>query len=60
MERDYAKEKEDWRRKTEVLLNKYPERKKEFKTLSGIPIDRVYYPDHITDEYMEKLGFPGE
>lgn len=60
MERDYEKEKKEWLKKTEELLKKVPERKVEFTHSSGIPIDRVYFPDQLTEPYMEKLGFPGE
>ena len=46
------------------VTDRFPERKPEFKTLSGIPLSRVALPP--TDEaakaesYQEKLGFPGE
>ena len=31
-----------------------------FDTLSGETVDPLYYPDVPTDDYMEKLGFPGQ
>ena len=38
-----------------------PEREKEFHTISGIPVKRVYTPEDIKDmDYMRDLGFPGE
>ena len=38
-----------------------PEREKEFYTISGIPVKRVYTPEDIKDmDYMRDLGFPGE
>src|SRR5512136_1834988 len=40
------------------ILKKSPERKSEFESPSGIPMPRVALPDK--DDYMEKLGFPGE
>lgn len=41
-------------------LARYPERMKEFTTLSGIPVKRVYTPLDLPDfDYMEKLGLPG-
>ncbi|MBN1541251.1 methylmalonyl-CoA mutase family protein [candidate division KSB1 bacterium] len=42
-------------------LSRFPERKSEFSTGSGIPLERLYIPspDSI-DSYEEKLGFPGE
>jgi methylmalonyl-CoA mutase N-terminal domain/subunit len=42
-------------------IAKFPERAKEFLTVSGKPVERVYLPDASTIEnYNEKLGFPGE
>ncbi len=42
------------------LLQRYPERKDEFQTSSGIPIDRLYIPVDPDADYEDKLGFPGE
>ena len=37
------------------------ERKERFRTLSGIPLERVYTPDAVVDsETEESIGFPGE
>lgn len=37
------------------------ERESEFKTPSGLPIDRIYTPDENScPDYEEKLGYPGE
>ena len=41
-------------------LKKFPERKPEFKTSSGILAPRLLAPDEPDPDYMEKLGFPGE
>ncbi len=41
-------------------LKKAPERKAEFTTLSGIPIERIYVPDEVAMDYEQQLGFPGE
>lgn len=43
-------------------LDKFPERKEEFTTLSGEPILRLYTPEELDThwDYSEKLGFPGE
>jgi methylmalonyl-CoA mutase N-terminal domain/subunit len=42
-------------------LAKNPERKKEFATLSGLPLERVYDPGHIEGlDYQRDLGWPGE
>ena len=57
----FEKEKKTWE---ENILNpglkKFPERKEVFTTGSGDPVERVYFPDNPGDEYLEKLGFPGE
>ncbi len=31
-----------------------------FDTISGTPVEPLYYPDDGDDEYLEKLGFPGQ
>ncbi|MCX8195828.1 MAG: methylmalonyl-CoA mutase family protein [Acidilobaceae archaeon] len=42
-------------------LSRMPEREKEFVTLSGVPLNRLYTPLDLKDhDYMQKLGFPGE
>ena len=40
------------------LIGKYPERKAEFKTTSGIEVPRVALPRE--SDYLNDLGFPGE
>jgi methylmalonyl-CoA mutase N-terminal domain/subunit len=42
------------------VLDKYPERKEVFRTGSGDPVDRVYFPRDPGEEYLDRLGFPGE
>lgn len=42
-------------------IARFPERKKEFATDSGIPISRADTPADLKDwSYLDKLGFPGE
>ena len=42
-------------------LEKSGERREEFETLSGLPTDRIYTPEHARDvDYVRDLGFPGE
>jgi methylmalonyl-CoA mutase, N-terminal domain len=42
-------------------LEKSGERREEFETLSGIPTDRIYTPEHAAGlDYVRDLGFPGE
>ena len=41
-------------------LAKFPERKEQFETLSGIPVDRLYSPSgKALKDYGPELGFPG-
>ncbi|MBN6188464.1 methylmalonyl-CoA mutase family protein [Aneurinibacillus sp. BA2021] len=49
-----------WEEKVEARLAKVPERKEKFTTSSDIEVERVYFPEELTDEYMEKAGLPGE
>ncbi len=49
-----------WAEKTADLLEKRPERDKTFKSLSEIPVERVYTPlAESTLDYLKDLGFPG-
>jgi methylmalonyl-CoA mutase N-terminal domain/subunit len=51
--------KKKWEEQTlNPILNKFPERKKEFETTSGIHLPEVALPQDF--DYLEKLGFPGE
>ncbi|MBW1743302.1 MAG: methylmalonyl-CoA mutase family protein [Deltaproteobacteria bacterium] len=50
-----------WVKKTQAVLEKHPERKERFETLSGIPVERVYTPSSASEcDYGEDLGLPGE
>ena len=49
-----------WAEKTQEVLDKRPERKGSFQTLSGIPVERVYSPRSVPGcDYVKDLGFPG-
>ncbi len=51
----------EWKIKTDKILSKAPERKAEFETLSGIPINRLYTPLDIQEsDYLNNIGFPGQ
>jgi methylmalonyl-CoA mutase N-terminal domain/subunit len=42
-------------------LERTRERREEFETLSGLPTDRLYTPEHVVDvDYERDLGFPGQ
>jgi len=52
--------KKEWEEKyVKPLLEKSPERKREFKTSSGIVVDRVYTPEDVEIDYESKLSYPG-
>ncbi len=42
------------------VLERFPERKEEFTTASGIPLPRLMLPPDDDPDYEEQLGFPGE
>jgi len=55
-------EKQKWM-KTRVAktLERFPEQKSEFETISGLPVERVYTPVDVAGvDYLEDLGFPGQ
>ncbi len=60
--KDLKEAQERWEKEIlEPLLEKKPERQEEFKTPSGVEIERLYTPLHLKDfQYLSKLGFPGE
>jgi len=50
-----------WKEETlQPFLEKYPERKDTFETSSGIQVPRLALPGDLDEEYVGKLGFPGE
>ena len=54
-------EKKRWEEKTlKPALQRHPERKSEFRTLSGIPLPRLLTPSGHESDYLDKSGFPGE
>ena len=59
---DVAAQHQQW--DTEVVepaLARSPERQAAFKTLSGLPVSRLYTPlDRSEDDYLEDLSFPGQ
>ncbi|MCB8960752.1 MAG: methylmalonyl-CoA mutase [Ardenticatenales bacterium] len=58
---DLEQKKEQWE---EAMVNRtlkrFPERREEFFTSSGIPIDRIRIPEDPDPDYADKLGFPGD
>ncbi len=56
---DLEQEKKRWEeKKLQPVLQKFPERKKQFLTSSEIPIPVIGIPEDMN--YLEELGFPGE
>lgn len=56
---DLNDRKKHWEEKTlRPLIQRFPERKPDFSTPSGIPLPNIVLPEAF--DYMEKLGFPGE
>jgi len=51
--------KKGWQESVEKSLAKTPERQKEFRTSSGIELERCFIPDFEYPGYEENLGFPG-
>lgn len=53
---------EEWEEKTlKPFMEKKPETKSEFKTLSGIPVKRLYTPLDLENfDYDRDLGYPGQ
>ncbi len=54
--------KKKWEENTlKKAIEKHPERKDEFKTISDMPIERLYTPEDVKAiDYMNDIGFPGE
>jgi len=50
---------EDWDKFVKLFMMAKPERKKVFKTVSGIEVKRLYTPDDIKDlDYKKDIGYP--
>jgi len=52
--------KQEWEKTVKPVLERFPERREQFKTLSGIPLERAYTPADREVNYLEDLGFPGQ
>ena len=56
MSSSFEKAREQWQKTAKQTKT----RNYNFDTLSGEPLDLLYTPDFPSDDYMTKLGFPGE
>jgi methylmalonyl-CoA mutase N-terminal domain/subunit len=53
-------DRESWQEHTlKGSLQRQPERKAEFESPSGIPLERLYLPSDIDGDYATQIGFPG-
>ena len=58
---DLEHAKQEWEEQTvKPLLERFPERRERFETLSGIPLERVYTPADVEVNYPADLGLPGQ
>ncbi len=58
---DLKRAKQAWEEKSvKPILDRFPERREQFETLSGIPLDRAYTPADVEVDYLKDLGFPGQ
>ncbi|HUN90647.1 MAG TPA: methylmalonyl-CoA mutase family protein [Burkholderiaceae bacterium] len=58
---DAARQLELWEKdELASFLKKAPERQKEFRTLTGFPVNRVYTPLDVADTPPEDIGLPGQ
>ncbi len=50
----------DWEaRELKAFLERQPEARPEYRTGSGLPVQRVYTPEHVADTPFEEIGLPG-
>ena len=58
---DQKRAKQEWEEKNvKPILERFPERRAQFESLSGIPLDRACTPADVDVDYLEDLGFPGQ
>lgn len=51
----------EWQEKVlSKVLSRFPERRDEFMTVGGVPLERLALPREIDDYYLEHVGFPGQ
>ena len=61
MKEDIQRAHQEWEElKVKPAQRDRPERKPVFRTSSGAPLQRVYLPQMSPEEYLERVGFPGE
>jgi methylmalonyl-CoA mutase N-terminal domain/subunit len=56
-----SKEKDRWEATTyRKVTERFPERRSQFETSSGIPVEPILTPAEKYPDYLDDLGFPGE
>jgi len=60
MPNDHETSKKRWSEVVEETLARAPERREKFETSSGIEIERLYGPEHLTDDLAQRTGHPGQ
>jgi methylmalonyl-CoA mutase cobalamin-binding domain/chain len=52
----------EWEQMTLLpFTERRPERRTQFRTLSGTPLERIYTPAHVENlDYLDDVGFPGQ
>src|ERR1700736_832871 len=60
--RTAADDREEWEQLTLLpFTERRPESRETFRTLGGLPLERIYTPEHAADlDYARDLGFPGQ
>ncbi|MFC1786199.1 methylmalonyl-CoA mutase family protein, partial [Candidatus Neomarinimicrobiota bacterium] len=53
---NYKKQKKQWQSDVSEAKN----REYDFRTVSSLPVDLLYMPENESEDYIEKLGFPGQ
>ncbi len=54
--KEFLKREKKWKED----VDSYSERDYNFNSLSGKNLEKLYYPDNPNDQYIDKLGFPGQ
>jgi methylmalonyl-CoA mutase N-terminal domain/subunit len=58
---DVKNAKQEWKEKMlKPVLERFPERREQFETLSGIPLEQAYTPADVGTDYLKDLDFPGQ
>jgi len=53
---NYKKQKKRWQED----INEAKNREYDFRTVSSLPVDPLYMPETESEDYIEKIGFPGQ